>query len=98
MSRIYLPIGARSKPYPNPQTERENLLNRLWEARTVIPGAREMSVSQLKDYVQRQEFKLKEEMIVNAKKQQRIISAYEQEQARGALKEYLAWKRRKESQ
>ncbi len=94
MPILYLPIGSQHKPYLNPQTERENLLNRLWEARTHIPGSSNMDLSQLRDYVQRQEFKQKEEMIVNAKKQHIMMSEYEHAQSVGAIKEYLAWRRK----
>ena len=95
MPRIYLPIGTSREPYPYPRNERENLLNRLWHARTLIPGSRTMPISQLRDYVQRQEFKLKEELIQKANKIQKTVSMQEHAHAVGALKEYLAWKRKK---
>ncbi len=95
MTRIYLPIGAQREPYPRPKDERENLLNRLWHARTMIPGSRTMPISQLRDYVQRQEFKLKEEMLQKATQIQKQISVQEHNHIVGALKEYLAWRRKK---
>ena len=54
-----------------------------------------MPISQLRDYVQRQEFKLKEELIQKANKIQKTVSMQEHAHAVGALKEYLAWKRKK---
>lgn len=87
-------LPTQHRPYLFPQTERENLLNRLWDARTMIPGSRTMPLSQLRDYVQRQEFKLKEEVAQKAKEVQRKVSIYEHQQTVGALKEYLAWRRK----
>lgn len=96
MVRLYLPIGARNEPYSYAKNEREELLNRLWHARTMIPGSGTMPISQLRDYVHRQEFKLKEELIQKTKKIQKQVSVQEHEQTIGALKEYLAWRRRKQ--
>lgn len=96
MVRLYLPIGPNSEPYPNPRTKKQELLNRLWKTRTLIPGAKDMSETELTDYVQRQEFKMKEEQAKQLKEVQKKVSKYEHQQTIGALKEYIAWRKRKE--
>lgn len=95
MARLYLPIGPNTEPYPNPQTRKQELLNRLWRTRTLIPGARSMPEIELRDYVQRQEFKLKEETVKKVKEVQKQVSLYEYQQTIGALKEYITWRKRK---
>lgn len=91
--RIYLPIGYQRNPYPSPQTEREDLLSRLWETRTLLPGARTMEVQALRDYVQAQEQKIRQGHYNSPIP--KPVSAYEREQAIGILKERLAWLRRR---
>lgn len=97
MSRLYLPMGPQSKPYPLPQTQREDLLNRLWETRTLLPGARDMPVEALKDYVEAQECKITEGYYGNPNpKPPKPVDPDKHRQDIGALKEYLAYRRRKE--
>ena len=97
MSRLYLPIGAQSNPYPNPQTERESLLARLWKTRTLLPGARTMEIQALRDYTVAQEEKIRQGYYGNPNPEpSKPIDPDKHRQDIGALKEYLAYRRRKE--
>lgn len=97
MVRLYLPMGPQSTPYPFPQTERESLLNRLWDTRTLLPGSRTMEIQALRDYVQAQEAKIVEGYYGNPNPTlPKPIDPDQHRQAVGVLKEYLAWRRRKE--
>ena len=97
MSRLYLPIGAQSNPYPNPQTERESLLARLWKTRTLLPGARTMEIQDLRDYTVAQEEKIRQGYYGNPNPEPpKPIDPDKHRQDIGALKEYLAYRRRKE--
>ena len=96
-SRLYLPTGPANEPYPFPQGEREELLNRLWRTRTLLPGARDMEIQQLRDYVQAQEQKQSSghyDRVAPAKKTE-PLSPERLAQVRGALREYCAWRRRR---
>ena len=96
MSRLYLPMGPQSKPYPFPQDARQSLLNRLWETRTLLPGARDMPVEQLRDYVQAQEAKIKQGYYGDPNPAPpKPVDPDKHRHDLGALKEYLAWKRRR---
>ena len=97
MSRLYLPIGSNHEPYPNPQTRKQELLNRLWRTRTLIPGARNFSEEELRDHVQKQEAKYKTEIEKSSKIAQRVVSQYEHDQVIGAIKEYLEWRRKRKN-
>ncbi len=105
MSRLYLPVGAQSNPYPNPQTERESLLARLWKTRTLLPGANitdphspyYVEIQVLRDYVQAQECKITEGYYGNPNPEPpKPVDPDKHRQDIGALKEYLAYRRRKE--
>ena len=97
MSRLYLPVGTQNNPYPNPQTERESLLARLWKTRTLLPGARTMEIQALKDYVEAQECKMTEGYYGNPNPEPpKPVDPDKHRQDIGALKEYLAYRRRKE--
>ena len=92
--RLYLPTGARSGPYPYPQNEREELLQRLWKTNTLLPGSRTMEIQALRDYVVAQEEKIRQGHYT--KTNQTATATPEQiRQARGALSEYLTWRRKK---
>jgi hypothetical protein len=82
----------------NPQNEREDLLNRLWDTRTLIPGAEQMELSELRDRVQAQEGKMSEGYYDKKApaKRKAPMTAKEMADARGALKEYSDWRRRRQ--
>ena len=91
--KLFLPIGADREPYPNPLTERESLLNRLWETRTLLPGARDLDLSELKDMVEWQEKKAEERA---RKEEEKPKPSPEQvAQARGVITEFLRWRRKR---
>lgn len=91
MSRVWLP-PTRSKPFPNPQTERQDLINRLYDARTYLPEANVMEIEQLRDYVEEYEARyITENMEPVLKKDPKVLNQAE----RDAIKEYLAWKRKR---
>ncbi len=97
MSRLFLPVGTNKKPYPFANTEREDLLNRLWETRTLMPEARTMEIAALRDYVQAQEGKQQQghyEKVAPAKRAE-PMSDKEYDQAVGALREYAKWKNKR---
>lgn len=97
-NRLFLPVGANREPYPFPQTRREELLNRLWQTRTLMPEARTMSLEMLEDYVQTQEEKQRQghyQKVTPAKRTE-PMSDKEYKQTVGTLREYLSWKRRRE--
>jgi len=96
-SRLFLPVGGRNKPYPFPQTEREELLNRLWETRTLMPEARTIEIAALRDYVQAQEEKTRQghyEKVAPAKRD-KPNEGKEYENAVEALKEFAAWRNKR---
>ncbi len=97
MPRLYLPTHQFSTPYPNPQNEREELLNRLYETRTLLPGAREMPIEQLRDYVQNQEGKERTGHYDKyvTKRTADAVNARKREQEIGALREFAEWRRKK---
>lgn len=53
MAQLWLPLGRPL--YGVPKDEREELLNRLYTLRVLIPGARTMELQELRDLVQWQE-------------------------------------------
>lgn len=102
-TKIYLPIrnwlnpGEDREPYPFPQDEREELLNRLWKTRTLLPGSRTMPVEQLRDYVQAQEEKQGSghyEKVAPARGVE-PLSPDRLAQVRGFLKERAIWQRKR---
>ena len=97
MTRLWLPTGR--KPFFNPKDEREHLINRLWELRYSVPGAKGMEVQQLKDYVQFAEERFTEDKVTEQKEKEEAekkLSKMAPDQVKGAMKEYLNWKYRKE--
>lgn len=94
--RLYLPMGARNGPYPFPQNEREELLQRLYKTNTLLPGSRTMEIQALRDYVQAQEAKVQQGHYDRvAPTNPNTVTPEQVKQARGALKEYLDWRRKR---
>lgn len=103
MGRVWLPIrdrmmpGQAKVPYPYPQNEREELLNRLYKTNTMIPGSRAMEIEELRDRVQAQEDKIRQGHYDKvAPSNQSTVTPEQVRQARGALKEYADWRRKKQ--
>lgn len=94
-AQLILPTGI--KRYPLPRNEREELLNRLYELRVLLPDAENMEVQQLRDYVQWQEYRAAERARQAAQEIART-PRYSREEIVGALKEYFAWRRRRQEQ
>lgn len=93
-SRLYLPMD---RPYPRPSNEREELLNRLFETKTLLPDARTMEIEQLREYVQAQEAKQRSGYYdrVAPTQDQAPMTPEEAREVRQALKEIIAWRRRR---
>lgn len=99
MSRLYLPVGAHNSPYPSPRNEREELLQRLWETRTLVPGAKDMEIQQLRDYVAAQETKQASghyDRVAPATKTSEPLTPDRLRQVQGALREYINWRAKRE--
>lgn len=94
MTRLWLPTGR--KPFFNAKDEREHLINRLWELRYSVPGAKGMEVQQLKDYVAYAEERVIQDEEANKKAAEKKMKKMAPDQIKGAMKEYLNWKYRKE--
>ncbi len=81
-------------PYPLAQDdERELLINRLWKLRFAIPGAKDMELQQLRDYVAYCEARVKQDDEVQARAGAEKVAQMSPAQVAGALKEYIAYKR-----
>ena len=74
---------ALPNPYPNPQTERQELLSRLWRCSAMIPDHAKIDISWLRDIVAWQE-----ENVKKARPKKLVIDV---ELAR----EITAWRRKK---
>lgn len=98
MVKFYLPRHQYAGPYPFPQNEREDLLQRMYNTRSLIVGARDMEIEELRDLVEAQEGKTKEGYYEKKLPSHRgaIKGTIEYKQAQGALREYAAWRRKKQ--
>ncbi len=97
MTRLWLPTGR--KPFPEAKDEKERLINRLWELKYAVPGARQMEVPQLRDYVDYAAGRVKQDEEVAKKEELKAKDKMKDmttEQVVGAMKEYLNWKYKKE--
>ena len=97
MPQIYLPTHKYAGPYPMPQNEREDLLQRMYNTRSLIVGAEQMEVEELRDLVQAQEGKEKEghyEKVMPMHKGA-VKGTVDYIQAQGALREYATYRRKK---
>lgn len=97
MVKFYLPTHQYSGPYPMPQNEREDLLQRMYKTRSLILGAEQMDIGELRDLVQAQEGKEKEGHYqkVMPMHQGAVKGTVDYIQAQGALREYAAYRRKK---
>ncbi len=97
MSKLWLPTHQYARPHPSPSSEREDLLNRLWETRTLIVGVEDMPTEELRDRVQAQEGKMAEGHYDKRFPSKRTapMTGKERRQASGALGEYAKWRKRR---
>lgn len=97
MVKIYLPTHQYSGPYPMPQNEREDLLQRMYNTRSLIVGAEDMEIEELRDLVQAQEGKGKEGHYDKVMPMHKgaVKGSVDYIQAQGALREYATWRRKK---
>ena len=95
MSRLYLPLG-KSNPYQNPKDERESLLSRLWESRYIIPNPQSIELSYLQDIVQYAERRFIDDELKNKLAAEAKIVKMGNKQIKGALSEFMKWRRKKE--
>ncbi len=97
MVKLYLPTHQYAGPYPMPQNEREDLLQRMYKTRSLIVGAEQMEIEELRDLVQAQEGKEKEGHYEKTMPMHKgaVKGTVEYIQAQGALREYAAWRRKK---
>ena len=97
MVKFYLPMHQYAGPYPMPQNEREDLLQRMYKTRSLILGAEDLELSELRDLVQAQEGKQREghyEKVMPMHKGA-VKGTVDYIQAQGALREYAAYRRKK---
>jgi len=94
MARTYTKT-RQDKPYPEPETEREELQNILWGIGVAIPGSSlvdphspfYVEMSELRDLVQWQVMKVTEEP--------EFSKGHMTEEARDGFRDYLRWRDRR---
>ena len=94
--KVWLPLGHAPRRAPN--TEREQLMQRLYEARYLVPGAEDLELNYLRDLVQAcEEKKQKQDEVdkIKAVAAAKMLNEMSPEQRRGALREFLAWRKRR---
>ena len=74
-------------PFPDPQTEREELLSILWGLKVLVPATWLLEVSELRDIVQWQIEKVRQEPAFN--------KGHMTDEAKGAYREYNTWRNRR---
>lgn len=95
VATLWLPLGRRPKVYP--QDERDQLINELYDLRTLIPNARTMELSELRDQVQAVRHKTAARAAVESKLLLPTRS-HSVEEVAGALREFVQWRRRRRGQ
>ena len=74
-------------PFPNPQTEREELLSILWGLKVLVPATWLLEVSELRDIVQWQIEKVREAP--------EFSKGHMTEEAKAAYREYNSWRNKR---
>lgn len=95
MSKIYLPIGYKPA---EPKTKREEYMHRIWDSRYILPGAEKMELTELKDFVDFAEKRCREDLLketMEILKGKDIVDNMEKKQVKGALNEFLSWRRKR---
>ena len=73
-------------------------MQRLYEARYLVPGAEDLELPYLRDLVQSCEAKKRKQDAIDAAKAEagkKILDAMDPAQRKGALKEFLTWRRQR---
>ncbi len=73
-------------PFPNPQTERQEIFQQLWVLKVVIPGAEKMETAEIRDYLIWQ---------IEREKERRKNPRPQLTMPVDEAKELIAWRRRK---
>ena len=95
MSKIYLPIGYKPTL---PDDKRGEYMNRIYDSNYLLPGAENMSLAELKDFVEFAEGRASEEAYkeeLEVAKGSDIVDNMSKEQTKGALREFLNWRAKK---
>ncbi len=93
--RIWLPTHKYAGPHPMPQNEREDLLQRMYNTRSLIVGAEQMEIEELRDHVQAQEGKASEGYYDKHNRNKAPVSDDKRRQAIGSMKEFADWRRKR---
>ena len=88
---VQLLLPRKSIPYPFPQTEREELMNKLYHLRVMVPGANDLEIEHLKDLVQYQEKKAADKAAQSPLVIPTKLTADKKEE----IKELLKWRKKK---
>jgi hypothetical protein len=91
-SRIYLPMQP---PVFFPQNERDQLINRLYELRYLVPDAKTLDIMHLRDIVQYAEEKAVAEKVARIKAGAEIAAKMPPEQVKAALSEFIKKRNKK---
>lgn len=91
--RIYLPMGR--KPSLAPLTERDALINKLYELQYLVPDAKTLDISHLRDIVQYAEQRAVQDKIARIKAGAEIASKMDPAELKKALNDYIQWRKRK---
>ena len=94
-SRFWPPPGPLN---PAPLDEKDHLLNEIKELGYFIPGARDLELPYLRDLRDSCKEKKANQDKVDRKAAEagrKVVEAMDPKQVQGALKEYLAWRRKK---
>ena len=93
--KFWLPPG---KINPLPLTEKDHLINEIKELGFFIPGARDLEIPHLRDLRDScKEKKIRQDEADRKAEEagRKTVAAMDPKQVQGALKEYLAWRRKK---
>lgn len=77
-----------------PRSEREELINELYSFRTLIPNAKDMELSELRDHVQA----VRHKTMARASVESKLFvpgRKHSIEETAGALREFVSWRRRR---
>ena len=89
MSKIYLPIGYKPTL---PDDKRGEYMNRIYDSNYLLPGAENMSLAELKDFVEFAEGRASEEAYkeeLKVAKGSDIVDNMSKEQTKGDLREFI---------
>ena len=92
---FWLPPGPLN---PAPKNEKDYLLNEIRELGYFIPGARDLEIPYLRDLRDSCKEKKRNQDETDEKAEEagrKTVAAMDPKQVQGALKEYLAWRRKK---